>query len=94
MSNPAIPNRWSKPTVPNSKDPFEIYKAGEQPRKCHSVDFPGWEANGWSKEPTSETPAEAELPAENPSETGDQSETEAPAETKKRSTRKPDAETP
>jgi hypothetical protein len=36
------------------KDPFPIYKAGETSRKVHYVDFPGWEANGWSTEPQPE----------------------------------------
>lgn len=31
-------------------DPATLYKRGEQPRKIHRIDVPGWIANGWSEE--------------------------------------------
>ena len=31
-------------------DPFRIYRGGES-RMVHGVDFPAWEAQGWSREP-------------------------------------------
>lgn len=48
-------------TKPNVRDPFPIYRNGET-RMVHGVDFPAWQAQGWSRDPnpTPQTPPEPE----------------------------------
>lgn len=82
----ALQQQLSAAQRPNQADPFVIYKAGEEPRRCHSIDFPAWAAHGWSKNPPAEEAVE-EVAEETEQETDSTEQTES-TEQPKPATRK------
>lgn len=79
----ALTQQLNAPRKPNTPDPFPIYKAGEPVRSCHAIDFPNWEAHGWSKDPV-ETPADSDEETELDQEQNQETETPAPVKVQRK----------